>query len=51
MARVGYADYDLEVARSLGLTTVFVSRPHARTGDATHAVRDLEALANLVAAG
>jgi 2-haloacid dehalogenase len=25
-----YADYDLETARALGLTTVFVARPHAR---------------------
>src|SRR5258705_3389575 len=27
-----YADYDLETARRLGLTCVFVSRPHARFG-------------------
>ncbi|MEZ0231025.1 MAG: hypothetical protein ACAI25_20585, partial [Planctomycetota bacterium] len=27
-----YADYDLEVARRLGLTCVFVERPHSRPG-------------------
>ncbi len=43
-----YADYDLDVARGLGLTTVFVARPHARPGEATHAVPDLAALADLV---
>ena len=40
-----YADYDLEVARGLGLTTVFVGRTHARPGAADHAVRDLAELA------
>ncbi len=43
-----YADYDLEVASRLGLTTVFVPRPHARPGPATHTARDLVALAELV---
>jgi FMN phosphatase YigB (HAD superfamily) len=43
-----YADYDLDVARSLGLTTVYVERPHARPGPATHAVADLGELAALV---
>jgi FMN phosphatase YigB (HAD superfamily) len=43
-----YAAYDLDVARRLGLTTVFVARPHARPGAATHAVRDLAELAALV---
>jgi 2-haloalkanoic acid dehalogenase type II len=43
-----YADYDLGAARALGLTTVFVSRPHARPGEATHTVPDLTALAELV---
>jgi 2-haloalkanoic acid dehalogenase type II len=43
-----YADYDLGVARALGLTPVFVARPHARPGTATHAVADLAALAELV---
>lgn len=40
-----YADYDLAVAQELGLTTVFVNRPHARPGDADLRVRDLEELA------
>jgi 2-haloacid dehalogenase len=40
-----YADYDLEPARRLGLTTVFVARPHARPGPATHVVADLAELA------
>jgi 2-haloacid dehalogenase len=40
-----YADYDLAVAGRLGLTTVFVERPHARRGAATHSVRDLAELA------
>jgi 2-haloalkanoic acid dehalogenase type II len=44
-----YADYDLETAASLGLTTVFVERPHARPGPAVHRVADLAALAELVA--
>lgn len=45
-----YADYDLRVAASLGLTTVYVERPHARDGDATRRVADLTALAALVEA-
>ena len=45
-----YADYDLAVANRLGLTTVFVERPHARRGPATHSLADLAALAALVAA-
>lgn len=45
-----YADYDLGVAASLGLATVFVDRPHARPGPADHRVRDLEELAGLVGA-
>ena len=45
----GYADYDLDVARRLGLTTVFVARPHARPGAADHQVSDLAGLADLVA--
>lgn len=36
-----YADYDLAVANRLGLTSVFVARPHARPGEATHRVADL----------
>ncbi|MFT3913111.1 MAG: HAD-IA family hydrolase [Anaeromyxobacteraceae bacterium] len=45
-----YADYDLDVARSLGLTTVLVERPHARPGSADHRVPDLAALAVLLGA-
>ena len=44
-----YADYDLAVANRLGLTTVFVARPHARRGPATHSLADLAALAALFA--
>jgi 2-haloalkanoic acid dehalogenase type II len=40
-----YADFDLDVATRLGLTTVFVERPHSRSGKATHRVRDLGELA------
>lgn len=43
-----YADYDNGVAASLGLTTVFVDRPHARRGPADHEVRDLAELASIV---
>jgi len=43
-----YADYDLGVARALGLTTVLVGRPHWRPGPADLTVPDLEALADLV---
>lgn len=43
-----YADYDLRTARELGLTSVFVQRPHARPGPADVTVRDLTALAELV---
>jgi 2-haloacid dehalogenase len=39
-----YADYDLAVANELGLTTVFVERPHARPGAASVSVRDLNEL-------
>src|SRR5205085_8095336 len=46
-----YADYDLAVANRLGLTTVFVARPHARRGPATHSVVDLAELARGVASG
>jgi 2-haloacid dehalogenase len=44
-----YADYDLDVGRALGLTTVLVTRPHHRPGKADHTVTDLHALASLVA--
>jgi 2-haloalkanoic acid dehalogenase type II len=40
-----YADYDLEPAARLGLTCVFVERPHARWGPAALRVADLRALA------
>ncbi|HZI89161.1 MAG TPA: HAD family hydrolase [Candidatus Polarisedimenticolia bacterium] len=40
-----YADYDLATARRLGLTCVFVGRPHARYGPAHLYVRDLAELA------
>jgi 2-haloalkanoic acid dehalogenase type II len=43
-----YADYDLSVARQLGLTTVYVERPHRRPGEADLVVPDLAALADLV---
>jgi 2-haloacid dehalogenase len=45
-----YADYDLDVARRHGLTTVYVDRPHRRPGTATHVVPDLAALADLLTA-
>jgi 2-haloacid dehalogenase len=40
-----YGDYDLDVARRLGLTCVFVERPHHRPGPADHRVHDLSELA------
>jgi 2-haloalkanoic acid dehalogenase type II len=43
-----YADYDLGVARALGLTTVRVDRPHRRPGPADLVVPDLLALAEVV---
>ncbi|MCI0379809.1 MAG: hypothetical protein L0215_19690 [Gemmataceae bacterium] len=43
-----YGDYDLATARSLGLTTVFVNRPHARPGEADWTVSDLLELAQHV---
>lgn len=43
-----YADYDLETAAGLGLTTVFVERPHAHPGPADITVPDLTRLADLV---
>jgi 2-haloalkanoic acid dehalogenase type II len=43
-----YADYDLGVARSLGLTTVLVNRPHRRVGPADLVLPDLVALADVV---
>jgi 2-haloalkanoic acid dehalogenase type II len=43
-----YADYDLVPARELGLTCVFVRRPHSRPGPADVSVGDLAELAELV---
>jgi HAD superfamily hydrolase (TIGR01493 family) len=43
-----YADYDLRTARELGLTSVFVQRPHSRPGPADVTVPDLQALADLI---
>jgi len=43
-----YADYDLATARALGLTCVFVRRPHSRLGPADVIVTDLAELAELV---
>jgi len=45
-----YADYDLATAKSLGLTSVFVKRPHARPGDAKYSVENLSQLADLFSA-
>ena len=41
-----YADYDLHTARELGLTCVFVERPHSRPGEADLTVPDLAGLAD-----
>lgn len=46
-----YADYDLRTARELGLTSVFVQRPHSRPGPADVTVPDLGALADLIESG
>ena len=40
-----YGDYDLEVARSLGLTCVFIARPHSRPGPHDVSAPDLISLA------
>lgn len=40
-----YGDYDLETARAMGLTCVYVTRPHARPGPADVTVKDLAELA------
>ena len=42
-----YADYDLATAARLGLTTVFVERPHGVWGPAGVTVSDLRALAEI----
>lgn len=43
-----YADYDLATAKSLGLTTVLVRRPHHRAGPADHVLDDLSGLPALL---
>ncbi|WP_394848254.1 hypothetical protein LZC95_12405 [Pendulispora brunnea] len=43
-----YADYDLDVVRSLGLTAVFIKRPHRRPGGADYEFRTLLELADYV---
>lgn len=43
-----YADYDLETARALNLSTVFVDRPHARRGAADLSIGNLSELAERV---
>jgi 2-haloalkanoic acid dehalogenase type II len=45
-----YADYDLEPATKLGLTTILIPRPHHRPGPATHTIPNLTALEALVRA-
>jgi 2-haloalkanoic acid dehalogenase type II len=42
-----YADYDHSTARALGLTCVFVQRPHSRSGPADIVVADLAQLAGV----
>jgi putative hydrolase of the HAD superfamily len=46
-----YADYDHRTAQSLGLSCVFVRRPHSRAGPADLAVADLAALADSLQEG
>jgi 2-haloacid dehalogenase len=43
-----YADYDLDVANRLGLTTVLVKRSHSRPGAASHVVLNLNELLSLL---
>ena len=43
-----YADYDLTPARNLGLTTVFLKRPHTRPGPADMTVDSLRQLLSIV---
>ncbi len=44
-----YADFDLEIAKALGLTCVFVQRKHSRPGFSHLQVKDLKELATIVA--
>ncbi|HZR07145.1 MAG TPA: HAD-IA family hydrolase [Myxococcales bacterium] len=43
-----YGDYDHKTAHALGLTCVFVRRPHSRPGPADLVVEDIAALADAV---
>ena len=43
-----YADYDLSVAGDLGLTTVFVHRPHSRPGPSSFTVDGIAGLLDLL---
>ena len=43
-----YADYDMETASKLGLTTVFVERPHKVWGPSNWSAPDLRAVAALI---
>jgi 2-haloalkanoic acid dehalogenase type II len=45
-----YSDYDLDVAARLGLTTVYVERPHARPGPSVYRARDLAEVCDLLGA-
>ena len=45
-----YGDYDLATARKLGLTTVFVGRPHQRQAESDVTVPNLRALAAMIEA-
>lgn len=40
-----YADFDLDAADKMGLTTVFIDRPHSRPGSAKQTFADLAGLA------
>jgi 2-haloalkanoic acid dehalogenase type II len=46
-----YADYDHATAARLGLTTVFIERPHSRWGPSTVTAADLMALATSLGGG
>jgi 2-haloalkanoic acid dehalogenase type II len=46
-----YADYDLATAKGLGLTTVFIDRPHARPAPADYRFSDLRGLADALETG
>jgi FMN phosphatase YigB (HAD superfamily) len=46
-----YGDFDLEVAWALGLTCIFVDRPHQRPGRHHHWVADFRQLAEQIRGG